>query len=146
MRAVTDDEVAFFRDNGWVLLRNMVDPDTCREMLERGKSRMAGLMQATREDAAPADDAHATNRLPRAEDAASSATAHRQEGSPAARRHQDSGTRRDRRTRRSPDRVTHGARVSDTDGTNHTTTSKATVAANPKLLPHILDLIADTAP
>jgi hypothetical protein len=45
VRAVTDNEVAFFKENGWVLLRGLVAPPLCEAILERGKPRLAGLME-----------------------------------------------------------------------------------------------------
>lgn len=44
VRPITENEVAFFEQNGWVLLKSLVSPDLCRAMLERGKPRMAELL------------------------------------------------------------------------------------------------------
>jgi ectoine hydroxylase-related dioxygenase (phytanoyl-CoA dioxygenase family) len=44
VRPVTDSEVAFFEQNGWVLLRGLITPEQCNAMLDRGKPRMAGLL------------------------------------------------------------------------------------------------------
>jgi hypothetical protein len=44
VRAVTDLEVAFFRENGWVLLPGLISPELSEAMLERGRPRLAGLM------------------------------------------------------------------------------------------------------
>jgi Phytanoyl-CoA dioxygenase (PhyH) len=43
VRAVTDLEVAFFQQNGWVLLPNLLAADLCAAMLERGRPRVAGI-------------------------------------------------------------------------------------------------------
>lgn len=51
VRPVEDNEVAFFKENGWVLLRGLVPPEACHALLERGKPRFAGLMQGS--DAKP---------------------------------------------------------------------------------------------
>jgi phytanoyl-CoA dioxygenase PhyH len=56
VRAVTDTEVAFFHQNGWVLLRELVSPDLCREMLEHGKPKVSRLMQGSDADFADADE------------------------------------------------------------------------------------------
>ena len=45
VRAVTDTEVAFFKQNGWVALRGLVSPELSRAMLERGAPRFEGLLQ-----------------------------------------------------------------------------------------------------
>lgn len=46
VRPLTDSEAEFFVQNGWVLLRGLVAPDVCHAMLERGKGRLAGHMDA----------------------------------------------------------------------------------------------------
>src|ERR1700742_3276827 len=45
VRPVTDTEAAFFIQNGWVLLRGLVDPAVCRAMLEIGKPRLAAIVE-----------------------------------------------------------------------------------------------------
>jgi hypothetical protein len=47
VRAVTDTEVAFFHENGWVLLRSLVAPELCRAMLDRGAPRLEGKLDGT---------------------------------------------------------------------------------------------------
>jgi hypothetical protein len=47
VRPVTDHEVAFFVQNGWVLLRGLVSPGLCALLLERGKARLSPLIDAT---------------------------------------------------------------------------------------------------
>jgi hypothetical protein len=47
VRPVTDTEVAFFVQNGWVLLRGLVDPDVCRAMLEIGKPKLAAIVEGS---------------------------------------------------------------------------------------------------
>jgi hypothetical protein len=47
VRAVTDDEVRFFDENGWVLLAGLVAPDLCHAMLDSGAPRIAHLMEGT---------------------------------------------------------------------------------------------------
>lgn len=59
VRAVTDTEVGFFQENGWVLLRNLVDPDLCRQMLERGRPRVASLLNGTKAGFASAEEKRA---------------------------------------------------------------------------------------
>lgn len=44
VRHVTDTEVAFFKENGWVLLRGLVSAGLCRAMLESGRPRVGDLM------------------------------------------------------------------------------------------------------
>jgi hypothetical protein len=44
VRPVTDTEVAFFKENGWVYLPGLVRPDRSQAMRERGAPRLAGLM------------------------------------------------------------------------------------------------------
>ena len=51
IRAVTEDEAASFDANGWVLLRGLVPPATCKALLEQGRPRFSGLFG---ENAAPA--------------------------------------------------------------------------------------------
>lgn len=52
VRPVTDTEVAFFIQNGWVLLRGLVDPAVCRAMLDIGKPHLAAIVEgADSEDA-----------------------------------------------------------------------------------------------
>ena len=41
IRAVTDEEIAFFAEHGWVFLRGLVDPALCKAMLDRGKPEIA---------------------------------------------------------------------------------------------------------
>ena len=50
VRPITDHEVAFFVQNGWVLLKGLVPPDQCRAMLERGKARLAPHLEAAHLD------------------------------------------------------------------------------------------------
>jgi ectoine hydroxylase-related dioxygenase (phytanoyl-CoA dioxygenase family) len=40
MREVTDDEVAFYQENGWVLLRELISPELAAEALETVKTTM----------------------------------------------------------------------------------------------------------
>jgi ectoine hydroxylase-related dioxygenase (phytanoyl-CoA dioxygenase family) len=40
IRAVTDEEVAFYRDNGWVKLERLMAPELVAEILARAKARM----------------------------------------------------------------------------------------------------------
>jgi Phytanoyl-CoA dioxygenase (PhyH) len=47
VRPVTDLEVSFFRQSGWVLLRGLISSELCGAMLERGRPRLAGLMQGS---------------------------------------------------------------------------------------------------
>jgi len=49
VRPVTDTEVAFFHQNGWVLLKGLVDPEVCRAMLEIGRPKLARLVEGTEE-------------------------------------------------------------------------------------------------
>jgi hypothetical protein len=44
VRAVTDLEVSFFRENGWVLLRGLISAELSEAVLARGRPRLAGLM------------------------------------------------------------------------------------------------------
>jgi hypothetical protein len=53
VRAVTETEVALFKENGWALLRGLVKPEFCKPLLELGKARMAGLTQADGAAAVP---------------------------------------------------------------------------------------------
>ena len=41
VRPVTDDEVGFFDQNGWVYLPGLITPEMCEAMLARGRPRMA---------------------------------------------------------------------------------------------------------
>jgi hypothetical protein len=54
IRAVTDNEVAFFDQNGWVLLRGLVKPALCRTALEHGKPRLADFMKGNNQIVEPA--------------------------------------------------------------------------------------------
>jgi nitrite reductase/ring-hydroxylating ferredoxin subunit/ectoine hydroxylase-related dioxygenase (phytanoyl-CoA dioxygenase family) len=47
VRPVTDTEVAFFEQNGWVFLPGLVKPELCRAALEEGKRRLAHLVNNT---------------------------------------------------------------------------------------------------
>ncbi len=49
VRPVTDAEVAFFEENGWVLLPNLVSASVCRAILERGRPRLRDLMSGSSE-------------------------------------------------------------------------------------------------
>src|SRR6201995_6148970 len=40
IRAVTSDEVAFYRENGWVKLERLIDPALAAEMLAAAQSKM----------------------------------------------------------------------------------------------------------
>src|SRR5690348_3960414 len=40
MREVTDDEIAFYKDNGWVVLRGLIPRELCTEMLDSVKDLM----------------------------------------------------------------------------------------------------------
>ncbi|MBO0727949.1 MAG: phytanoyl-CoA dioxygenase family protein [Acidimicrobiaceae bacterium] len=44
VRAVTDLEVAFFQENGWVLMPNLLTTHLCAAMLERGQPKLAGAL------------------------------------------------------------------------------------------------------
>jgi ectoine hydroxylase-related dioxygenase (phytanoyl-CoA dioxygenase family) len=44
VRAVTELELSYFRENGWVLLRRLISAELSEAMLERGRPRLAGLM------------------------------------------------------------------------------------------------------
>ena len=37
LREVTDEEVAFYREHGWVMMKRLVDPDFAAEMLRVGQ-------------------------------------------------------------------------------------------------------------
>jgi hypothetical protein len=50
VRAVTGAEVAFFQENGWVVLPELVSSELCRALLERGKPLLAGLMKGSEVD------------------------------------------------------------------------------------------------
>jgi ectoine hydroxylase-related dioxygenase (phytanoyl-CoA dioxygenase family) len=41
MRPVTDDEVAFYQENGWVKLERLISPETAKEMLDQVKTEIA---------------------------------------------------------------------------------------------------------
>jgi hypothetical protein len=47
VREVSDTEVAFFHQNGWVLLPELVSRELCQAMLERGAPRFANLMKGS---------------------------------------------------------------------------------------------------
>jgi ectoine hydroxylase-related dioxygenase (phytanoyl-CoA dioxygenase family) len=59
VRAVTDDEVRAFHDNGWVLLRQLVAADLSAAIRERGAPRLAGLMDGSEADFATPDERRA---------------------------------------------------------------------------------------
>src|SRR5215475_8022504 len=44
VRAVTDLEVSFFHQNGWVLLRGLISAELSEAMLARGRPHLADLM------------------------------------------------------------------------------------------------------
>jgi ectoine hydroxylase-related dioxygenase (phytanoyl-CoA dioxygenase family) len=50
VRPVTDAEVAFFQENGWVSLRALVSPEVCKAILERGRPRLSRLMKGSDRD------------------------------------------------------------------------------------------------
>jgi nitrite reductase/ring-hydroxylating ferredoxin subunit/ectoine hydroxylase-related dioxygenase (phytanoyl-CoA dioxygenase family) len=47
VRTVTENEVAFFEQNGWAFLPGLVNPDLCRAALEEGKRRLAAVLNAS---------------------------------------------------------------------------------------------------
>jgi ectoine hydroxylase-related dioxygenase (phytanoyl-CoA dioxygenase family) len=53
IREITDDEVAAYRDNGWVKLEGFMAPDLAAEILERGKARMGERADAEMPDNRP---------------------------------------------------------------------------------------------
>jgi ectoine hydroxylase-related dioxygenase (phytanoyl-CoA dioxygenase family) len=50
IRAITDEEVAFYRANGWVKLERLMDPELAAEVLERGQARMGKRAEAELDD------------------------------------------------------------------------------------------------
>ena len=46
VRAVTDHEVAFYLQNGWVYLPGLISPELAGAMLERGKARLGAFVEA----------------------------------------------------------------------------------------------------
>jgi hypothetical protein len=55
VRPVTDQEVAFFLENGWVLLKGLVPPPICQAMLEAGRPRLAHILEGNAPAAADLD-------------------------------------------------------------------------------------------
>jgi hypothetical protein len=52
VREVTPEEVAFYRENGWVKLDRLVHPDVVAQMLDWGRRERAGLEAASASDTA----------------------------------------------------------------------------------------------
>lgn len=48
MREVTDDEVAFYRENGWVLLRELISPELAAEALAKVQAAIVEAPSVTR--------------------------------------------------------------------------------------------------
>jgi len=42
VREVTDEEVAFYQEYGWVMMKQLVDPDFSRQLLEVSREWMKG--------------------------------------------------------------------------------------------------------
>jgi hypothetical protein len=53
IRAVTDEEAAFYREHGWVLLKGLMAPELCQEILGRAQSRMGERADAEMPDDRP---------------------------------------------------------------------------------------------
>lgn len=52
VRPVTDEEVGFYHEHGWVLLRGLVSPEQCRAMLRHGRPVIEGVEQTGGESGA----------------------------------------------------------------------------------------------
>jgi ectoine hydroxylase-related dioxygenase (phytanoyl-CoA dioxygenase family) len=61
-------EVAFFEQNGWVLLKGLVSQEVCRAILEQGKPRLGELMRGTDTDFATPEDRREHMTVSNAED------------------------------------------------------------------------------
>lgn len=55
VRAVSDLEVEFFQQNGWVLLPGLLTPELCEQMLARARPRLADLLQGGQQEFATAE-------------------------------------------------------------------------------------------
>jgi ectoine hydroxylase-related dioxygenase (phytanoyl-CoA dioxygenase family) len=68
VRPVTDVEIAFFEQNGWVLLKDLVSRELCLAILEQGKPHLAGLMEGTDTDFATPEERRQHMTVSNAED------------------------------------------------------------------------------
>jgi len=65
MREVTDEEVAFYQENGWVLLRELIPPSLAAEALAKVKTAIESAPSVERKrGATQADEKHAIADIP----------------------------------------------------------------------------------